>query len=282
MSATVYLSDERRARLDKLRAEGRIALKCRRVGGATRIVDLTEGGGYRLKFPEIENKCALHAVIINTGGGVAGGDRVETAVEAEENAEVTVTSATAERVYRSIGPATEIGIKFSAAPGASLNWLPQPTILFSGARVNREIEADVTGNASLLIAESTVFGRAASGEKMGVGLFRDSWRIRRDGQLIFAEEMRLEGHLAEIMQRPAVAQNVNATALLIHIGPAAEDMCEPLRGALFGCSGVHGVSAWRGMLVMRALASGLSDVQCTLQRAVEVLTRGAVPRAWQC
>lgn len=282
MSATAYLSDERRARLDLLRAEGRIALKCRRVGGATRIVDLTESGGYRLKFPEIENKRALHGVIINTGGGVAGGDRVETAVEAHENSEVTVSSATAERIYRSIGAETEIGIRLAVAPGASLNWLPQPTILFSGARLNRTIESDVTGNASLLIAESTVFGRTASGEEMGCGLFRDRWRIRRDGQLIFAEEMRLEGHLGEIMRRPAVAQNANAAALLIHIGPAAENMCEPLRTAFFGCSGVHGVSTWRGMLVMRALANGLSEVQCTFQRALEVLTRGAVPRAWQC
>lgn len=282
MSATAYLFDERRARLDKLRVQGRIALKCRRVRGETRIVDLTESGGYRLKFPEIENKRALHAVIINTGGGVAGGDRLETAVEAHENSEVTVSSATAERIYRSIGAETEIGIRLSAAPGASLKWLPHPTILFSGARVSRKIEADMTGNASLLIAESTVFGRAASGEKMGRGLFRDKWRIRRDGQLLFAEEMRLEGRLGEIMRRPAVAQNASANALLIHIGPAAEDMCEPLRRALFGCSGVHGVSAWRGMLVMRALASGLSDVQCTLQRALEVLTRGRVPRVWQC
>jgi len=68
---------------------------------------------------------------------------------------------------------------------------------------------------------------------------------------------------------------------LIHIGPNAEDMCESVRKSLFDCPGMHGVSAWRGMLVMRALANGLSEVQCVLHRAVQALTRAAIPRLWQ-
>jgi len=281
MSAAAFLSDAPRTQLDALRASGQITLECARVGDLTRIVDLAETGGYRLKFPETENKDALHAVIINTGGGVAGGDRADVKVTAGSNTKLTVSSATAERIYRSIGAETEISIKLSVAPGGRLNWLPHPTILFSGARVTRSIEADVAENASLLIGEATIFGRTASGEQMGFGAFRDKWRIRRDGRLLFAEEVRLEGHLGEMMGRPAIANNGIATALLIHTGPNAEDMRESVRKSLFDCPGVHGVGAWRGMLVMRALANGLSEVQCVLHRAVQALTRAAIPRLWQ-
>lgn len=267
--------------LASIRANGRILMQCVRTDAGTRIADLAEAGGYRVKFPATVGD-ALGAVILNTGGGVAGGDEVAIDITAEAGADVTVSTATAERVYRSLEQPTGINVRLTAASGAVLGWLPQPTIFFSGARLVRQIDADVSTNARLLIAEATVFGRTASGERMGPGLFRDDWRIRRDGRLLFAEATRLDGEIGAILARPAVARSANATAMLVYVAPDAEDVRDALRAALAGCAGLHGVSTWRGMLVLRALADGLEQIQSTLQRAVEVLTRSPAPRVWYC
>lgn len=269
-------------RLESIRANGRILLECVRGGAAkTRIADLAETGGYRVKFPATEGD-GLNAVIVNTGGGVAGGDRIGVKVTAQAGTDVSVSTATAERIYRSLGATTEIDVRLAAGPGASLNWLPQPTILFSGARVARRINVEMSAKTRLLMAEATVFGRVASGERMGPGLFRDDWRIHRDGRLLFTEALRLDGPIGEMLDRPAIAPGANATALLVLVDPEAEDMRDPLRVALAGCDGIHGVSAWRGMLVLRVLAAGLTEAQITLQRALKILTRTAAPRVWSC
>lgn len=269
------------AALGSLRASGLVALDCAFADGRTRIVDMTEAGGYRLKFPD-RGGHALDAAVLNTGGGVAGGDRVRIAVNARENADVAISTATAERIYRSPEPVTEIDISLHAAQGARIRWLPQPSILFSGARLMRRIDADISATTKLLIAEATVFGRTESGEIMGPGLFRESWRIRRDGRLIFAEETKLDGHVGQRLARPAVSAGASVVMLLLYTAPDAEDLREPLRAALRGFSTELGVSAWRGMLVLRLLAHRMEDAQRIVRLASELLTRSPAPSVWQC
>lgn len=262
-----------------VRADVEIAIGCATHGGRTRLASLTERGGYRAKFPR-QFGPTLEAVIVNSGGGVAGGDRVRLSASAARHARLTVSTATAERIYRSLGPATEIDINLAAAPGATLAWLPQPTILFSGARLNRRFEVDLAADARLILAETFVFGRIASGEVMGEGAVHDRWRIRREGRLAFAETTRLDGNLATILDRPTVAGGARASALIVIAAPDAEDLRDAIRDALSCCRADHGVSAWGGLLIVRALACGLEAVQDVTQRTIEVVMRGGVPRAW--
>src|SRR4029077_13026294 len=99
----------------------------------------------------------------------------------------------AEKIYRSLGPATAVTVRLALARGARLRWLPQETILFDRARLARSIEVDMEEGASLLIAEAIVFGRSAMGETVEDGAIADRWRIRRGGRLVFAESLRLDG-----------------------------------------------------------------------------------------
>ena len=262
-----------------IRADVEIAIGCAAHGGRTRLTSLTERGGYRAKFPR-QLSPTLEAVIVNSGGGVAGGDRVRLSASAMSGARLTVSTATAERIYRSLGPDTDIDVRLAAESGATLAWLPQPTILFSGARLDRSFEIDLAADARLVLAETFVFGRIASGEVMGNGAVHDRWRIRRDGRLIFAETTRLDGHLAALLDRASVAGGARATALIVIAAPDAEDLRDTVRDALSGCRADHGVSAWNGLLVIRALASGLDAVHDVTRRAVEVAMLGDVPRAW--
>lgn len=263
-----------------VRADVEIAIGCAAApGGHTRLSSLTERGGYRAKFPRPLGR-GVEAVIVNSGGGVAGGDTVRLAASASDGAHLTVSTATAERIYRSLGPATTIDVHLTAGAGATLGWLPQATILFSGSRLDRRFEVDLAADARLILAETFVFGRIASGEIMGVGLVRDRWRIRREGRLVFAETTRLDGDVAALLDRATVTGGARATALMVVAAPNAEDLRDPIREALQSSRADHGVSAWNGLLVVRALASGLDAVQDVIKRAVEAATGGGLPRAW--
>jgi urease accessory protein len=265
--------------LAQIRADVAVSIACAADGAQTHLTSLSECGGYRAKFPRTPGT-GLEAVIVNSGGGVAGGDRERLSASAGAGARLTVSTATAERIYRSLGPATSIDVRLDARAGATLGWLPQPTILFSGARLDRRFEVDLAADARLILAETFVFGRIASGEIMGDGMVRDRWRIRRDGRLAFAETTRLDGDLATLLDRAAVAGGARATALMIVVSPDAEDLRDRVRDALASCRADHGVSAWNGLLVVRALASGLDAVHDVVQRVVRIAMDGAVPRAW--
>ena len=108
-----------------------------------------------------------------------------------------------------------IDVKLNVASGASLTWLPQETILFDRARLSRSIEADLAPDAQLFLAESIVFGRSGMGETVQEGALFDRWRVRRDGKLIYAEGVRLDGPIAQRLAASAVAKGGIAIATVL-------------------------------------------------------------------
>jgi urease accessory protein len=177
------------------RAVGTVKFDVHLKDGATRRRELHESGSLRVRFPSPEQK-GLSAVFVNTAGGVAGGDRFDIDIVAADGAHLTVTTAAAEKVYRSHGPEAQVNIALRAGADARLAWLPQETIVFDRARVARRIDIDLSPTASLLLCEIVVFGRAAMGETMTHGSFIDRWQMRIGGKLVFAETVRLDGNIA--------------------------------------------------------------------------------------
>ena len=139
--------------------------------------------------------------IVNTAGGMTGGDRFDIDINVGAGARLSVTTAAAEKVYRSLGPDTEIGVKLAVGPGAALAWLPQETILFDRVRLHRTIDLHLAADAKLLLAEAIVFGRSAMGETVSCGRMLDRWRVRVGGALVFAETIRLDGAIAATTRR---------------------------------------------------------------------------------
>ncbi|HEX9169291.1 MAG TPA: urease accessory protein UreD, partial [Roseiarcus sp.] len=200
-----------------------------RVGERTEAQQLFETGGLRWRFPRSSNPC--EAAIVNTGGGVAGGDFYRVSLSLGEGAEVEATTPSAERIYRSDGPAAAITIRLSLAPEARLFWLPQETLMFEGAGLERRLEVAMAAEASLVIAETVVFGRLAMGENHIDASLRDSWRVWRDGRLVFADETRIE-HAAAALERKAVGAGARAIAMLVAGAPNIEALLPDLRAAL--------------------------------------------------
>jgi urease accessory protein len=257
------------------RAAGRIALSAVARDGVTRRDKVYEHGPLRVRFPNAYDG-ALEAVFVNTAGGVAGGDRHDLDMAAGEGASLTVTTAAAEKVYRSLGPDSEIAVRLSAAAKSRLLWLPQETILFDLARLARRIDVDLDADASLLMAEAVVFGRSAMGERVEQGAFSDCWRVRRGGRLVFAETVRLGGAIARQLAEPAVAGGGAAVATVLAV-PGDEAAVARIREQTF--CGEVGVSAWNGLAVARLCAKDGANLRRDLC-AVIVAFGGTLPRSW--
>jgi urease accessory protein len=260
------------------RAQGAVRFDVRCDGGVTRRGRLHESGSLRVRFPSPEDD-GLSAVFVNTAGGVAGGDHFDIAISAGEGTRLTLTTAAAEKVYRAPEAPARLDISLKAASGAHLAWLPQETILFDRAKISRRIDIDLAEDASLLLCEIVVFGRAAMGERMENGEFVDRWRLRRGGRLVFAETVRLDGDIGAKLTRSAVAKGGVAigTALIV---PGDEAVVERIREAADCFGGEVGISAWNGFAMARFCAQDAAALRADMMTVLGRALPAALPRLW--
>jgi len=259
------------------RATGHIALSVAAANGRTRRARVHEDGSLRVRFPNAAPE-SLEAVIVNTGGGMTGGDRFAIEIALEADSRLIAGSAAAEKIYRSNGPDAEMTVELSLADGARLAWLPQETILFDNARLTRRIDVDLSASATLLMAEAVVFGRSAMGEAMNHGTFTDRWRVRRAGKLVYADTARLDGAIAAKLGEAAVTAGGIAIATVL-IAPAGDDKLAAVRALSETFVGEVGVSAWNGIAVARLCAKDGAALRHDLIAVLAAL--GApVPRLW--
>ena len=261
------------------RADARIALAVARLGDATRLTHLAETGSARLRLPKSEGP-ALEAVTINTGGGIAAGDRFATDIEVAGGAELVVTTAAAEKIYRSEGDTAAIATTIRVAEGGRLDWVPQETILYDAARLRRSLQVDLEPGASALLFEAVVFGRAAFGETMRSGAYEDRWRVRRGGRMVFADTLRLGGAIDHELAKPTVAAGHRALATVLYIARDAESRIEDARAALEGAACECGASAWNGLLAVRFLARDIETLRRDAARFMTTFRRRPMPRVW--
>ena len=262
-----------------IRAQGHIRCKFTANPRRTEASELYEAGGYRMKFPK---GLICEGVIINTGGGMAGGDSLSVDIALDVDAKAVVSTQSAEKIYRAQSDASSASVHLSLAEGSQLAWLPQQTLLFSGAKLNRRFQAEMVPNSELTLFEGVIFGRGAMGERITEGAFRDSWRIRRGGKLVFADEIALEGNMSDRLDRPAVGKGARAVATFLHLAPDAEARLDEARAALETCLCECGASAWNGMLIVRFLAVEPEALRQSATRFLNQFRAVPVPRVWQC
>jgi urease accessory protein len=261
------------------RVVSRVALSVASDHGESRRRKVYEDGSLRVRFPNAANKRALDAVIVNTAGGMTGGDRFGIEVDVGAGAKLTVTTAAAEKVYRSLGADTEIATRLTVGDGSALAWLPQETILFDRVRLRRTIDIELAPNADLLLAEGVVFGRSAMGEAVRQGHFLDRWRLRVGGALVFAENLRLDGSVAQQLARRAVAANGVAVATVLKF-PGRDQAVAAVRRMEKDFVGEVGISAWNGLAVARLVAPDGAALHRDLISVLQALGNTPLPRLW--
>jgi urease accessory protein len=271
--------------LQRANGSGRVVLSG--SGGGNQIVDLFQRSPIRFMFPTTDSGAIKEAVLINTAGGVAGGDRYESAVTALADAAIVVTSQAAEKIYSALDEPAHIATRLKACKGAKLAWLPQETIIFNWARLNRETEIDVCSGAELLALEWLIFGRAAHGEELLGGEIKDSWRVKRDGQLVWADCFRATAEIFPHLRRKALLANFKAIGTLIYFGPINGDL-ELLHGILLTLDCYCAATTVGDLTIIRFAAAVSYDLRLALRnflrRFGETLGPGPfrVPKMWMC
>lgn len=270
------------------RSLGKIRLGFGRRGQGTAVADLFQFGCAKVLFPMVEPSVMREAVLLNTAGGLTDGDRLCADLSWGTGAWATVTTQAAERVYRSRAAPSRIETTLALDAGALALWLPQETILFDGARLERRTEAELDPAARMIACESLIFGRTAMGEVVRSGAITDTWRVTVGGRLIFADGFRLDGNVAAALDRPAVAGGARGIATVIYTGADAAQHVPALRGTDVPVGAQTTCSCLGHVLVARIVAQtglglrkALSEALTTLMRSVA--GAGApllLPRVW--
>lgn len=259
------------------RARGRVEASFRRSGDTTRVVDLHQSGSAKLRLPHTHAQHA-EAILINTAGGLTGGDQFATALRVGAGSEVVVTTQACERAYRATEDTARIETEIAVAEGGRLDWLPQETILFDRSALARTYQVDLDQGASFLAVEAVIFGRSAMGEVVRTGSLHDRWRIRRGGRLIYADDVRFDGEIDLLASWPATLGGAVAMATIVLVAEDCERYLDGLRET-FGEAG--GASVFEGHLIARVTASGSYGLRRLLIPALGMLRAGrAMPRAW--
>ena len=272
---------------DLQRADGSCRVVLSGSGRGNQIVDLFQRSPVRIMFPRTDGGTNEEAVLINTAGGVAGGDRYESAVTALADAAITVTSQAAERIYRALDEPARIATRLKACEGGKLAWLPQETIIFNWARLNRKTEIDVYSGAELLALEWLVFGRAAHGEELLGGEIKDSWCVKRDGRLIWADSFRVTTEIFPHLRRKALLGECKAIGTLVYFGPINGGL-EFLHGVLLTLECQCAATTVGELTIIRFAAVTSYDLGLALRDFLrqfgEALGRSPfrVPKMWMC
>jgi len=265
---------------------GRIVLSGSENG--TRIEDIFERFPIRILFPRTGDGAIKEAVLINTAGGVAGGDRLECSVTALPGASLAVTSQAAEKVYRALRETATVVTRLKAGESAKLAWLPQETIVFNRARLHRTTEVELVAGAELLALEGVVLGRAAHGEVVVGGQITDTWRVRENGRLIWADSFRIDDEIFPHLHRKALLSNCTAIATLIYFGRSLEKRLEFLRDIIPSLGCTSGATLVGGLIVVRFAATESSALKLALRSLLQQfggeLGSGPfqVPKMWSC
>ncbi|MET4799730.1 urease accessory protein UreD [Bradyrhizobium sp. LB11.1] len=255
---------------------------------STEVRDVYRKFPMAVLFPSVDNCRHKETVLINTSGGVAGGDEINIEIVARDKASVAMTTQAAEKVYRALDRPARILTRLKAEGGARLAWLPQETIVFNKARIVRQTEVEVRSGAELVALEWLVLGRAESGEEVIAGYILDTWRIRVDGRLVWADGFLSCDQTFPQLRRMALLSNWRAIATMIYFGPGLEERLARFReiGASLGCA--CGVTLVGAIIVIRVAAAASADLKRGLRRFLDQLNRElgkgpfGVPKMWSC
>jgi urease accessory protein len=253
-----------------------------------RIMDVYQLSPTRVLFPRTGGGAVDEAVLINTAGGIAGGDCLECSVIAQDRGSIAVTSQAAEKIYRALDEPARIKTTLKATRFAKLAWLPQETIVFNQARVIRETEIDVSSGAELLAVEWLVLGRAAHGERMRAGQITDAWRVKKDGRLIWADTFRVTDEIFLHLSRSALLSDCTAVATLLYSGPDLNERLQSVRDSMQSLECRCGATLVNGLIVARLAAKDSSNLRGALRNFLQQFSSELgpgpfrVPKMWSC
>lgn len=268
------------------RSRGTIRLGFKADGDACRLDTLFQQGCGKVRLPKPVSGAA-EAVLLNTAGGLTGGDTYAVSVALGAGARAEVAGQAFEKVYKASAGTAEITTELTIGDGARLDWLPQPAILFDRSALRRRTTVRLSGTATFLAVEGLVFGRAAMGETVSRAAIHDGWRVWRDGRLVFADAFcvnaeRDEHSIRDTLAGRSTLDGAHATATVLYSGPEAGDALTSIRDLIADASGPAGASLVNDLVVVRLVAPTAQALVADLTRILTFLRGRPMPRVWHC
>jgi len=256
---------------------GKLALRYRRDGDATRVHDRHDGPLRVLKSLHPESPRVCHSVLVHPPGGIVGGDTLAIEITLEADAHALVTTPGATRFYRSLGePATQ-SLEVRAEAGARLEWLPLETLAYSGCIAENRARFALAPGAEMIGWDVTALGLPASDQPFVAGRFTQSielpghWLDR--GTVRGDDDGLLEASLGWAGQRTLATLWFGAGA---EIAPARR---EALLDAARAACDAHPLGRQAGSTAVDPGVVVLRVLAPRVEPAMELL--GAVWRAWR-
>ena len=261
--------------MQRAKGLGRLAVKLR---GTESCIDRRhEAGAAKLRFPK-RSDGQFEAVLINTAGGLTGGDEMRWQFDVAARCQATLTTQACEKIYSSSGGAANVETHITVADNGRLAWLPQETILFDKAQLTRSLTVDLSASAEALIVEPVALGRLAMGESRITGMFQDRWRISQGGRLIHAEDFKIGPDISDVADKVSVQGGAGSFATVLLISPRGEALLDAAR-EIIGSQG--GASFWNGKLLARLVAENAYALRKRLIPLISLLNfEAALPQCW--
>jgi urease accessory protein len=253
-------------------------------GGRTVIAEGHHLGPLTVQRAFYPEGAVAHCYVLHPPGGVVGGDRLELDLGVGEGAQALITAPGATKLYRSAGADARVTQRLRVAAGGVLEWLPQETILFPGARARIATELHLAVGARFIGWEVSCLGRPAIDERFTAGHADLGLAIRRDGRPLLLERLRVCDGAG--LDGASGLRGYSVVATLVATGGSSDDLEAVRDGIGAEPSVLWAATRVEDLLVVRVLA-GYAEPAHRLVRAVWGILRPRLldrppcpPRIW--
>jgi len=203
--------------------EARLDLSFERDASRTVLAARRHLGPLRVQkalYPEGPEIC--QAIIVHPPAGIVGGDRLAIAIDVGARAHAQITTPGAAKWYRSAGMDAVASTKLAVGSGGVLEWLPQESLLFDGARAAITLRIELAADARFVGWDVVGLGRIASGERFASGRLHQTVELCHEGALAWCERAVLDGESAAL-QSGAVLAGAPVFGTMIVAGAVVDD-----------------------------------------------------------
>ncbi len=222
-----------------------------------------------------------HVYLLHPPGGVVAGDQLLIDVQVDNEASALITTPGAGKIYRSAGKQAVQKVSLTIREDAVLEWLPQETIVFEGARLLSDVQLELATNARFIAWEIMVLGRPAAGEGFQQGEAFLNWKIFRNGKPLFLEKIHLDKDA--FLARWGL-NGCSCCGSLFAVGASNANL-EAVR-ELIGDASQQGVTLIEDLLICRASADKSAAIRNFFENVRSIIRKDIVrqepyrPRIW--
>ncbi len=220
-------------------------------------------------YPEGERIC--HAVIVHPPGGIAGGDQLRLNANIDANAHALLTTPGAGKWYKANGTEAAQHLQFNLGERATLEWLPQETILFDAARVRMTTRVDLANDAKYAGWEILCFGRRAAGERFEQGHLQQRMQIWRGQTLLWNEAANIQADSRAMISPAGLNGHAISAVFLVAAGAVPAAILEACRAIVPEKRRAHennlyGVTALPEIFAARFVGDSVEQVRDYFER----------------